>query len=202
MPGDAGTGDGTTEVGSPTDAMMDVALTDSSDAAMCRSSMPPSTANFCATKGCALAPLSVPLCDGSGTYSYYTNDYCDASATVISIVAGWCVPAEMEASMIETMITQGYAGRGVRVITVYAQAPDGSTPTAAQCLTWQTTYSLTSHMTFDTMGVTNVFTPGNAFPANVVVDEKGDIYDIVYGTSSSLTTLDSDLNSVLTSEGF
>ena len=43
--------------------------------------------------------------------------------------------------------------------------------------------------------------PGNAFPSNVVIDQNGNIYDVLYGSESGLTTLTSDLDAILATQG-
>jgi len=98
--------------------------------------------------------------------------------------------------MIEHLITQAYADRHVRVITVYAQNPDGSTPDDINCNHWRNAYHLTSFMTRDPMGATQRYVPGNAFPSNVVIDQHGNIYDVLYGSESGLTTLTNDLDAI------
>lgn len=103
--------------------------------------------------------------------------------------------------MIEQLITQGYADRGVRVVTVYAQNPDGSTPDDTNCNHWKSSFHLTSHMTRDPMGSTQRYVPGNAFPSNVVIDQNGNIYDVLYGAERGLTTITSDLDAILAAQG-
>ena len=173
----------------------------SADTQACVSTAPPPNSAYCAMSGCAFAPVSLPHCDGSGNYDFYGPDYCGVRATVMVISAGWCVPCMIEAPMIQSIITEGYADRGVRVITVYAQNPDGSTPDDTNCNNWRTAYHLTSHMTRDPMGATQRYVPGNAFPSNVVIDQHGNIYDVIYGSETGLTTLTSDLDAILASQG-
>ena len=169
------------------------------DAQACVSTVPP--APYCAMSACAFAPVSLPLCDGSGNYDFYGADYCGVTATVMVISAGWCVPCMQEAPMIQHLITEAYADRHVRVITVYAQNPDGSTPDDVNCNHWRNAYHLTSTMTRDPMGATQRYVPGNAFPSNVVIDQHGNIYDVLYGSESGLTTLTSDLDAILATQG-
>lgn len=172
------------------------------DAPVCVTTVPPPGSPWCAMNGCPFRPLTLPSCDGRGGYAFYETDYCAATVTVMVIVAGWCQPCMIEAPMIERLVTQGYADRGVRVITVYAQNPDGSAPTDDMyCLRWRDQFHLTSHMTRDPQGLTNVYTPGNAFPSNVIVDQNGNIYDVMYGTERGLSTLTSDIDAVLAAEG-
>jgi thiol-disulfide isomerase/thioredoxin len=196
----------------PQDAAADATPTDSQpgDAQVCVGHQPPANSPWCAMSGCPFRPVSLPRCDGAGNYDFYGPEFCGASATVLVVAAGWCVPCMMEAPMIESEITQGYAARGVRVLTVYAQNPDGSTPTPDHCMGWQTGTQrpsssprgpLTSTMLMDPDGLTQVYTPMNAFPSNVVIDGNGNIYDVIYGVERGLTTLTSDLDAILQAEG-
>ncbi len=172
------------------------------DAPVCVSTVPPANSPWCAMNGCPFRPLTLPTCDGQGDYVFYETDYCQTTVTVMVIAAGWCQPCMVEAPMIERLVTQAYADRGVRVITVYAQNPDGSAPANDTfCLRWRDQFHLTSHMTRDPTGLTNVYTPGNAFPSNVIIDQNGNIYDVMYGTERGLTTLVADVDAVLAAQG-
>lgn len=167
----------------------------------CTGTQPPAGSTYCAMPGCPFRPVSLPLCDGSGDYAFYGEDYCQTTATVMVISAGWCVPCQMEAPMIQSLITDAYADRGVRVITVYAQNPNGGTPDDTNCNNWRTRFHLTSHMTRDPNGLTQVYTPMNAFPSNLVIDQNGNIFDVLYGSESGLTTMVSDVDAILASQG-
>ena len=193
----------TPDAGADVFSPSDTASVDSppTDTQACVSTIPPAGSAYCAMNGCPFAPVSLPLCDGTGNYDFYGSDYCGARATVVVISAGWCVPCMQEAPMIESIVTQGYAARGVRVITVYAQNPDGSTPDDTNCNHWRTAYHLTSHMTRDPSGATQRYVPGNAFPSNMVIDQNGNIYDVLYGSERGLSTLTSDLDAILAAQG-
>jgi hypothetical protein len=115
------------------------------------------------------------------------------------ISAGWCGPCMMEAPEIESMVTQAYHDRHVRVLTVYAQNPDGSTPDNAHCTNWKNAYHLTSRMLRDPMGLTQVYTPMNAFPSNLVIDQNGNIADVI--TGADLGTMTADLDAILMAQG-
>ncbi len=167
----------------------------------CVSTQPPANSPWCAMTGCPFRPVSLPLCDGTGDYEFYGPDYCNTTATLLVVSAGWCVPCMQEAPMIEQLITQGYGDRGVRVITVYAQNPDGSTPDNTHCNMWKNAYHLSSHMVTDPAGLTQIYTPMNAFPSNVIIDQNGNIYDVLYGTERGLTTMTSDLDAILAAQG-
>jgi thiol-disulfide isomerase/thioredoxin len=194
--GDSGNDAQSTADATPSD---DAAPADSS--AACVSTMPPDNSPWCAMTGCPFRPVSLPQCDGSGDYDFYGPDYCQATATVMVISAGWCVPCQMEAPMIQSLITEDYADRGVRVITVYAQNPDGSTPDDTNCTHWKTQFHLTSHMLRDPNGLTQVYVPMNAFPSNVIIDQNGNIYDVLYGTERGLSTMVSDVEAVVSAQG-
>jgi thiol-disulfide isomerase/thioredoxin len=185
-----------------TDAVVSMPDTSTVETAVCSGHQPPANAQYCSMIGCPFRPVTLPGCDTSETpYEFYGSDFCTATATVLIVSAGWCVPCMMEAPMIEQLITEGYASRGVRVITVYAQNPDGSTPTPTHCNMWASAYGLTSHLTIDPQGLTNVYTPGNAFPSNLVIDQNGNIYDIGYGLDTGLTAMRADLDAILQAQG-
>jgi thiol-disulfide isomerase/thioredoxin len=167
----------------------------------CVSTVPPDNSPFCAMTGCPFAPVSLPQCDGTGNYDFYGPDYCQSTATVMVISAGWCVPCQMEAPMIQSLITEDFADRGVRVITVYAQNPDGSTPDDTNCTHWKNQFHLTSHMLRDPNGDTQRYVPMNAFPSNVIIDQNGNIYDVLYGTERGLSTMVSDVEAVVSAQG-
>jgi hypothetical protein len=113
-----------------------------------------------------------------------------------------------EAPMIEQQITQGYGPRGVRVINVYAQNPDGSTPTLNHCQGWVTGAerspsqpALTSHVVMDPQGLTQAYLPtmGQGFPTSIVVDNTGTINDVVVG--GDLARVTGDLDAILQTLG-
>ena len=128
------------------------------DAQACVSTVPPANAPYCAMSGCPFAPLSLPLCDASGNYDFYGSDYCGVRATVMVISAGWCVPCMQEAPMIQHLITEAYADRGVRDHGVRAESRR-RTPDDINCNHWRTAYHLTSHMTRDPSGATSATCP-------------------------------------------
>ena len=182
----------------PADASRDTAVTAPADAAVCIGSQP-TNENYCSMPSCPFQPLSLPSCDMPGTnYSFYGSDLCQTSATLIVISAGWCVPCQREAPIIQRDITAAYAARGVRVISVYAQNVDAGTPTINECTAWRDRYRLTSHMVIDPAGLTARWTPMNAFPTNIIVDQNGIIYDVIYG--SDLPRITDDLNAVLAAQ--
>jgi thiol-disulfide isomerase/thioredoxin len=161
---------------------------------------PPPLNNLCSMEGCDFAPVTLPSCsaDGGEVIFYDPTSFCGVQATLLVIAAGWCVPCQMEAPMIEQLITAApeYQGR-VRVITVIGQNPDYSAPTPAFCRTWQSRYRLTSTMAIDPMGVTQRYFPNMAFPANLIIDAHGRIRYRTYGTSRGLTELRAALDDVL-----
>jgi hypothetical protein len=165
-------------------------------------------AQYCATVGCSFRPLTLPRCDGTGDYEFYGPEFCHASVTVVVLVGGWSVPDMMEAPMIESMITQAYASRGVRVLTVYVQDPDGSPPTAAHCIGWQNgterpssspNVPLTSTMLMDPDGLLASYTPSYTLTPIFVIDERGIYVDMPF--ELPLAELRYDVDSILAMEG-
>jgi thiol-disulfide isomerase/thioredoxin len=162
----------------------------------CGASIP--TDNFCAAEGCNFRPITLDRCDaGGGTYDFYGPDYCASKLTLLVVFAEWCVPCQEEAPMIQRLITEGYAGRGVRVVSVMAQNLGGEAPTADRCRNWQHAFRLTSHMALDSRGLTQVYFPMMAFPANILVDRRGQIVYRAYGASAGLSELRDAIDTAL-----
>ena len=157
------------------------------------------TANFCSAENCNFRDVALPSCDeGGGSYRFYNEDFCSNQVTLLVIAAGWCVPCQMEAPMIEQLITTNpeYAGR-VRVINVYGQNPDYSAPTARLCNQWRTRYGITGHMVTDPMGISQIYFPNQAYPSNMLIDRHGVIRYRAYGTSTGLNALRAQIDSIL-----
>ena len=162
------------------------------------------TTNFCTAENCNFRDISLPECEEGGSdYRFYGTDFCTNQVTLLVIAAGWCVPCQMEAPMIESLITQGsdsdgvpYAGR-VRVINVYGQNPDYSAPTASNCRVWKARYHITAHMVTDPMGISQIYFPNQAYPSNMLIDRHGVIRYRAYGTSTGLTALRTQIDSLL-----
>lgn len=157
------------------------------------------TTNFCSAEGCNFRDVSLPDCDdGAGDYRFYGGDFCTNQVTLLVIAAGWCVPCQMEAPMIEQLVTSNpdYAGR-VRVIAVYGQNPDYSPPTAAYCRQWKNRYHITAHMVTDPMGISQIYFPNQAYPSNMLIDRHGVIRYRAYGVSTGLADLRAQIDSLL-----
>lgn len=180
-----------------TDAAVD-APTTGGDGGSSSCQMPELT-NLCSMEGCHFAPITLPSCaQEGGEVVFYDQQFCSVEATLVVIAAGWCVPCQIEAPMIEELITSApeYQGR-VRVITVISQNADYSPPTPAFCRSWQNRYGLTSIMAYDPMGLTQRYFPNMAYPANLIVDRRGRIRYRTYGTSRGLNELRAALDEVL-----
>jgi thiol-disulfide isomerase/thioredoxin len=166
--------------------------------------MPTPTTNFCSAENCNFRDVALPDCDeGGGDYRFYGGDFCTTQVTLLVIAAGWCVPCQMEAPMIQQLITDGmdgdgvpYAGR-VRVINVYGQNPDYSAPTFANCRIWKNRYHITAHMVTDPMGISQIYFPNQAFPSNMLIDRHGVIRYRAYGTSTGLSALRAQIDALL-----
>jgi len=186
---DSGTSDA--NVSMPQDA-----ATSDAAALSCQARVP--TDNFCTREFCNFSDFSLQRCDSRGNYNFYNEDFCQARLTLLVIAAGWCVPCQQEAPMIEESITKGYNGQ-VRVITVIYQNPDRTPPTINFCNTWRTQFGapLTSHMVIDPLGVTQRYFPSMAFPSNMIVDNKGRIRYIVFGTRSGLGDIRQQIDALL-----
>jgi thiol-disulfide isomerase/thioredoxin len=195
------TGPTSTDSGVPADVAV-VADAETADTGIACEATP--TTNFCSAENCNFRDVSLPECEvDGGDYRFYGNDFCTNRVTLLVIAAGWCVPCQMEAPMIENLITQGsdadgvpYEGR-VRVINVYGQNPDYTAPTAANCRVWKNRYHITSHMVTDPMGISQIYFPNQAYPSNMLIDRYGVIRYRAYGTSTGLTALRAQIDSLL-----
>lgn len=183
------------------DVVSDAATTDTATDAAPDVPLPacvtPDTAS-CVNVGCRFAPAILRSCDpGEAELPVYGADFCERRATLIVIVAGWCPPNMAEAPEIERYITQGYAARGVRVITVVVQKPDRSVADAAFCNAWRSNYSLTSTMATDPRMATGRYFPDMTLPSNMIVDRQGTIRWRTNGTSAGLAAMRAALDEVL-----
>ena len=147
-------------------------------------------------------PFSLDQCNtADGTpapWQFDGPDFFTSQITVISIAAGWCVPCQMESTQIEARINQHYAGMGVRFVQVLVEGPDHGVPiTCPFTNTWARRYHLTNPELMDAIGVTQPYTPMEAFPGNIIVDRHGRIRFREYGTSAGLASLTNAIDDVL-----
>jgi len=142
------------------------------------------------SEGSKFLPLELETCDGT-PYAFYgeSEGYCDASFTIVSIAAGWCGPCRTEARLMEEFLVQRYAEHGVRVVVAIIQDNDGAAPDATFCDGWVDQYGLTNPVLLDPVQDTQVYFPGDALPANLIVDSEGTIIHREYGASDDLETI-------------
>lgn len=182
--------------GASLDAGSDTAADASPDAAL--PSCVASGTAACVDVGCRFAPATLRSCDpGEADLPVYGADFCERRATLLVLVAGWCGPCQAEAPMIEQYITQGYAMRGVRVISIVVQKPDRSAADATFCNTWRTTYGLHSTMAFDPRMATAPYFAGITLPASILVDRRGVIRHRVMGASAGIAATRAAIDEVL-----
>lgn len=175
-----------------------ITLTDSGDGRACPLPMGTDEAPIGTSRGLTLRPFTLLRCDGT-PYELYgeAEGFCDASFTVITLAAGWCVPCQMEAELLQSNIADAYADRGVRVVQVMLQNPDGTAATPEFCQNWVDTYDLRFPEVLDPDGTTWVFAPDNALPATVIIDSAGIIRYREYGTTANLSSLTAALDRLL-----
>ncbi len=143
-----------------------------------------------------LEPFSLNNCAGE-PWRFADNGWSDAAATVVIISAGWCVPCQREAAVLERELVQPYADRRVRVVTIMVQDPNRMAITPAFCNTWQTRYNLTIPVLMDPQQILSPFYPGLAFPGNLIIDRQGRIRWRQYGTEMSLNSIKAAVDEVL-----
>lgn len=141
-------------------------------------------------------PFTLQRCDGTD-WHFDGDDFFDAPATVIIISAGWCVPCQMEAAILERELIQPYADRHVRFVQLMVQNPDRRAVTGAFCQTWVDRYGLTFPELMDPDFISQPFVPMTAFPGNVIVDRQGRIRFREYGTSAGLGNIKTALDNIL-----
>ncbi len=164
---------------------------------VCTYPFPATFENFGNAEGRPFRPFALPNCDGSGDFNFAGDGFCESRLTLIVFSAGWCGPCRAEAPMIESLITQRYPRSDIRVVVIYGQNTDYSPPTFSECNAWRTSYRLTNTMVIDPTGMTQVYFPNMAYPANLIVDRNGIIQYRVYGASSGLTTLRNEIDRLL-----
>ena len=140
-------------------------------------------------------PFTLNQCDGT-PWSFASDEFFTATATVVIIGAVWCVPCQMEARQIEAELSS-YRERGVRVVAVLVQNADRTAITANSCTAWVNRYGLTSPMLMDPQQRLQPYYPGLAFPGNLIVDGRGVIRYRGYGTETGLTAIKAALDDVL-----
>jgi hypothetical protein len=141
--------------------------------------------------GRTMEPFTLTACDGT-EYSLYGSEHCEATFTVVILVAGWCGPAIALSQGLESTVTEPYAPHGVRVITVLTQTEEFSAPDEAYCDGWTETFGLSNPVLIDPAQTTAVYFPGNALPAILIIDSAGTIRfrDFGYYASSIPDALD------------
>lgn len=187
--GEADTGPDVIDVDAPADASGD-ATADA--AAACSAPESP----YGTRVGAILEPFTLETCDGDD-YSFYNEEFCDATLTVVSIAAGWCPPCIRESMELTETITEPYGELGVRVIQVLTQDESYSEPTRSFCSAWVNTYDLTNVELIDPTQLTAIYFPGNSLPATIIVDRNGMIRFRENGATEGLVTLRSALDELL-----
>ncbi len=146
--------------------------------------------------GRVLEPFTLQQCDGTD-YSFYNQDWCDSTLTVISIAAGWCGPCIVESSQLTERVTEAYRDQGVRVIQILVQDEDFRAPTLSYCEGWVDRFGLTNIELIDPDQITQIYFPGNSLPSTIIVDSEGVIRFRENGASEGLVSLTSKLDELL-----
>lgn len=150
------------------------------------------------SEGSRFYPFTLDDCDGN-PYSFYgeAEGYCEASFTVVTMAAGWCGPCRVEAELLQEQVVDAYADRGVRVIVAIIQDNSYQVPDADFCNGWKTQYELTNPVLLDPLQETQIYFPGGALPASLIVNSEGVIEHREYGVSAELATLRARLDELL-----
>lgn len=158
------------------------------------------------SEGANFRPFTLPRCNGpqpGSDWTFYDTEvegelsFCEARFSVVSIAAGWCVPCQMEAALMEQQLVQAYADQGVRVAVALIQDPEYNAPSADFCQEWVDRYGLTNPVMMDAEQDLNIYFPGNALPATLIVDSHGVIRFREYGLSENLESVRSTLDALL-----
>lgn len=148
--------------------------------------------------GRTMQPFTLNRCDGT-SYELFgeAEGYCESSFTVLTLAAGWCVPCQMEARLLQSTVADAYADRGVRVVQVMLQDPFGNAASPEFCQEWVDRYELEFPVVLDPASTSWVYAPDNALPATVIVDDQGVIRYREYGTTANLSSLTAALDDLL-----
>ena len=147
--------------------------------------------------GRKLEPFTLQNCADGTEYSFYNEEYCDASFTVISIAAGWCPPCIRESSELTERVTEAYRDQGIRVIQIITQDEDYAAPTLAYCEGWVSRFSLTNIELIDPSQITQIYFPDNVLPSTIIVDSEGVIRFRENGATEGLVSLTNKLDELL-----
>lgn len=167
---------------------------DSGPASMC--SDPPSEP-YGVSVGRKLEPFTLQNCADGSEYSFYNDQYCESSFTVISIAAGWCPPCIMESTQLTERVTEAYRDQGVRVIQILTQTDTYDAPSLAYCEGWVSRFGLTNIELIDPSQITQIYFPGNSLPSTIIVDSEGVIRFRENGATEGLVSLTSKLDELL-----
>lgn len=143
-----------------------------------------------------MEPFTLPDCDGT-LHSFYDEQFCSTTFTVVSIAAGWCPPCIRESRQLTDRITEAYRDRGVRVIQVLVQDEDYRAPTPEFCHAWVSEFGLTNLELRDEFGMMQIYFPDGVLPDTMIVDGQGVIQFREHGASDGLTTLQAALERLL-----
>lgn len=148
--------------------------------------------------GSRFFPFTLNDCDGN-PYEFYgeAEGYCESSLTVVVMAAGWCGPCRIEADLMQEQIVDAYADKAVRVVVALIQDNNYRLPDAAFCQSWVDEYELTNPVLLDPLQETQIYFPGGALPASLIVNSEGVIVHREYGVSENLVTLRASLDELL-----
>lgn len=146
--------------------------------------------------GRKLEPFTLQQCDGTD-YSFYNEDWCGSTFTVISIAAGWCPPCIAESRELTDRVTEAYRDSGVRVIQILVQDESYAAPTLSYCESWVDRFGLTNIELIDPEQITQIYFPGNALPSTIIVDREGVIRFRENGATEGLVSLTNKLDELL-----
>ena len=131
--------------------------------------------------------LEVVDCDGQRVETDTLS--CGASATLLSIGAGWCEPCREETPDLEAL-HQRLGAEGVRVVQIMFEDAAGSPATTLFCELWRDEFDLSLALYVDPVGRTLDHFDGASAPFNIFLDAEGRITEVVNGavTAESLET--------------
>ena len=168
-PADSGTtAAADTGVTAPVDASTPVADAGSADAGPAYPAGP-----YGSRVGALFRPFTLQACNRDGadaTWRFDGPDFWTSDLTVISIAAEWCVPCQMESSMLQAQIIDRYASQNVRFVQILVQNTDQTPISASHCNNWVNRFHLTSTPELmDPEFILQPFVPMTAFPGNIIV---------------------------------
>jgi peroxiredoxin len=108
------------------------------------------------------------------------SDFCGSNALWIVLGAGWCSYCNAEAGTFDDIYTK-HQELGVSALYIVVQDWNGYPATAKFCKEWKDMYGLSMPVVYDAKNKVGYLVQENAFPLNLIADERNIITWLAYG---------------------